>query len=161
MGIVLKDYQKKDMKQILPLWNEVVEEGSSFPFEESFTPDSLQKLIDTHLCAVTAWNKDQIEGMYILGPNLFGRCDSIANATYIVRKEVRGKHIGEQLVMDSLKKAKQLGFRILQFNGVVDSNIHARHLYQRCGFIEIGVLPKGFRVKDGHYEDMHIMYHEL
>lgn len=159
--IILREYQKEDMKQILPLWNEVVEEGGSFPFEEPFTSESLQNLIHSHVCAVVACNQKQIEGMYIMGPNLFGRCDTIANATYLVKKESRGKHIGEMLVKDSLKKAKEYGFRIMQFNGVVDSNIHARHLYRRCGFTEIGVLPKGFRVKDGHYEDMHIMYHEL
>ena len=161
MNVILRDYQKEDMKQILPIWNEVVEEGGSFPFEDPFTPDSLQKLIDSHVCARVAFEGNQISGMYVMGPNLFGRCDTIANATYVVRKDQRGKHIGEMLVLDSLKKAKEHGFRIMQFNGVVDSNIHARHLYERCGFKEIGVLPKGFRVKDGQYEDMHIMYHEL
>lgn len=65
------------------------------------------------------------------------------------------------LVLDSLKQAKHYGFRLMQFNGVVDSNLHARHLYCRCGFIEAGIIPKGFRVKDGSYEDMHIFYKAL
>lgn len=161
MNIVLRPYRKADCSEVLPLWNEVVEEGGSIPFEEPFTMASLQKLIDSCTDAVLACSDRKIEGMYILEPNLFGRCDSIANATYIVRKESRGQHIGEMLVLDSLENAKRHGFRLMQFNGVVDSNIHARHLYRRCGFTEAGVIPKGFRVKDGHYEDMHIMYHWL
>lgn len=46
------------------------------------------------------------------------------------------------------------GFRVMQFNAVVSSNIHARHLYERVGFVPLGVIPGGFRMKDGHYEDI-------
>jgi len=49
----------------------------------------------------------------------------------------------------------------MQFNAVVASNIHARHLYERLGFIPLGIIPKGFRMKDGHYEDICPYYYEL
>lgn len=35
------------------------------------------------------------------------------------------------------------------------------HLYERLGFQQLGVIPKGFRMKDGHYEDICPYYHEL
>ncbi len=73
----------------------------------------------------------------------------------------RGLHIGEKLVADSLKQAKAHGFGVMQFNAVVASNVHARHLYERLGFVPLGVIPKGFRMKDGHYEDICPYYHEL
>ena len=44
---------------------------------------------------------------------------------------------------------------------VVASNIHARHLYERLGFQQLGVIPGGFRMKDGHYEDICPYYHTL
>ena len=72
-----------------------------------------------------------------------------------------GLHIGEQIVKDSLKQGKAAGFRILQFNAVVAANVHARHLYERLGFRQIGTIPQGFRMKDGHYEDICPYYHEL
>lgn len=50
---------------------------------------------------------------------------------------------------------------MLQFNAVVASNIHARHLYERLGFTQLGVIPGGFRMKDGHYEDICPYYHVL
>ena len=53
------------------------------------------------------------------------------------------------------------GFRIMQFNAVVDSNIHALHLYKRLGFTDLGVIPGGFQVKDGSFEDIHVMYKVL
>ena len=40
------------------------------------------------------------------------------------------------------------------WNEVVESNIHARHLYERIGFTQLGVIRNGFRMKDGHYENI-------
>ena len=54
-----------------------------------------------------------------------------------------------------------LGFRILQFNAVVATNVHALHLYERLGFTQLGIIPQGFRMKDGHYEDIIPHYIEL
>lgn len=53
------------------------------------------------------------------------------------------------------------GFRILQFNAVVASNVHALHLYERLGFQPLGVIPGGFRMPDGSYEDIIPHYHEV
>ncbi len=83
------------------------------------------------------------------------------NASYAVSSACRGQHIGEKLVLDCLKTAKELGFRVLQFNAVVESNIHARHLYERLGFIQLGTILGGFRMKDGRYENICPYYHVL
>lgn len=99
--------------------------------------------------------------MYILHPNNVGRCGHICNASYAVRSDVRGLHIGEKLVADCLCQAERYGYKILQFNAVVVSNIHARHLYERLGFVLLGEIPGGFRMKDGHYEDICVYYHKL
>ena len=103
----------------------------------------------------------QIVGLYILHPNNVGRCGHICNASYAVNSACRGQHIGEKLVLDCLDNAKRLGFGVLQFNAVVETNIHARHLYERLGFVQLGTIPKGFRMKDGHYENICPYYHEL
>ena len=103
----------------------------------------------------------KVLGLYILHPNNVGRCGHICNASYAVSKKARGLHIGEKLVLDCLKEGKKHGFGVLQFNAVVATNLHARHLYERLGFIQLGTIPKGFRMKDGHYEDICPYYHTL
>nr|MCR4720828.1 GNAT family N-acetyltransferase [Lachnospiraceae bacterium] len=103
----------------------------------------------------------RIVGLYILHPNNVGRCGHICNASYAVKSNFRGQHIGEKLVNDCLIKAKDIGFKVLQFNAVVESNVHARHLYERLGFVQLGTIPGGFRMKDGHYENICPYYHML
>ena len=98
--------------------------------------------------------KGRVLGLYILHPNNVGRCGHISNASYAVASEQRGWHIGEKLVRDCIRQAGLHGFRVLQFNAVVASNIHARHLYEKLGFRQLGVIPGGFRMKDGSYEDI-------
>ena len=34
-------------------------------------------------------------------------------------------------------------------------------LYERLGFVQIGIVPKGFRMKDGTYQNICLYYYEL
>ena len=112
-------------------------------------------------CGVAEDEAGEVIGLYILHPNNVGRCGHICNASYAVSSKYRGHHIGERLVLDCLARARERGFRVLQFNAVVKTNIHARHLYERLGFRQLGVIPGGFRLKSGEYEDICPYYIEL
>ena len=50
--------------------------------------------------------------------------------------------------------SKELGFKILQFNAVVKSNTAALKLYKKLGFIQLGIIPNGFLLPNGTYEDI-------
>lgn len=163
MNITIRAYQPADLSQMIDIWNEVVEEGIAFPQEELLTPQTGAAFFASQTYTGVAVNTDtgKICGLYILHPNNIGRCGHICNASYAVRSEIRGLQIGEKLVSDCLVQGKQHGFRVLQFNAVVATNIHARHLYERLGFTQLGTIPNGFRMKDGHYEDICPYYCEL
>ncbi len=159
--MIIRQYEPKDISELISIWNDVVEEGIAFPQEDYLTVESGAEFFASQSYTGVAEEKGKIFGLYILHPNNEGRCGHICNASYAVLSEARERHIGEKLVKDCLKKGKELGFRILQFNAVVESNTHARHLYERLGFIQLGTIPKGFRMKDGHYENICPYYHEL
>ena len=69
--------------------------------------------------------------------------------------------MGEALVRHSLGRARELGYRLLIFNSVVENNARARALYERLGFVKIGLVPGGFLYKDGSYQDTVLYYHTL
>jgi len=158
---MIRKYKKQDVKDMVKIWNEIVEDGIAFPQEECLTEETGASFFASQSYTAVAEIDGNILGLYILHPNNVGRCGHICNASYAVSSTARGKHIGEQLVLDCLKIGHELGFRILQFNAVVETNIHARHLYERLGFRQLGTIPGGFRMKDGHYENICPYYHEL
>ena len=159
--MIIREYTEQDLPEMIRIWNEVVEDGIAFPQEDFLNMESGADFFASQSFTGVAEEDSKIYGLYILHPNNIGRCGHICNASYAVASKARGRHIGEKLVMDCLKKGKELGFRVLQFNAVVESNIHARHLYERLGFIQLGTIPGGFRMKDGHYENICPYYHEL
>lgn len=163
MNITVKKYEPDDLHSMIRIWNEVVEDGIAFPQEEMLTPDSGKDFFaaQTYTAVAKDSQTGKVYGLYILHPNNIGRCGHICNASYSVNKDSRGLHIGEKLVLDCLIRGKENGFKIIQFNAVVASNTHARHLYERLGFVQFGVIPRGFRMKDGHYEDICPYYHTL
>ena len=159
--MIIREYIPEDIETMIRIWNEVVSDGIAFPQEETLDMESGVEFFSSQSYTGVAEEDGIIYGLYILHPNNVGRCGHICNASYAVSSDARGRHIGEQLVIDCLKKGKQLGFRILQFNAVVESNVHARHLYERLGFTQLGTIPGGFRMKDGHYENICQYYREL
>ena len=163
MNITVREYTEADLPEMINIWNEVVEDGIAFPQEETLDSVTGKEFFASQSFSAAAVDEEtgEVLGLYILHPNNVGRCGHICNASYAVSKKARGLHIGEKLVSDCLLRAKALGFGVLQFNAVVRTNIHARHLYERLGFVQLGVIPKGFRMKDGHYEDICPYYHEL
>lgn len=146
---------------MIKIWNKVVEDGIAFPQEDFLTKETGSEIFAEQTYCGVAVENEKVLGLYILHPNNIGRCGHIANASYAVDADCRRKHIGEKLVSDCLEQAKKAGFLVMQFNAVVESNIHARHLYERLGFVQLGTIPKGFRMKDGTYENICPYYHEL
>ena len=156
MKVLIRKYEEKDLIEMIQIWNEIVEEGNAFPQEEFLNLESGASFFATQTYTGVAVDTEteKIYGLYILHPNNIGRCGHICNASYAVSSKYRGLHIGEKLVLDCIEQGREHGFSVLQFNAVVATNKHARHLYERLGFTQLGIIPKGFRMKDGSFEDI-------
>ena len=159
----IEQYNTKYINDAVEIWNDIVEDGIAFPQKDLLDPQTGDAFFKSQSFTGIAVDTDsgEVVGLYILHPNNVGRCGHISNASYAVKKNKRGQHIGEFLVKDCLAKAKEIGFRILQFNAVVASNAGARHLYEKLGFVQLGTIPGGFRMPDGSYADICPYYHEL
>ena len=146
MKILMRKYEEKDLIEIIQIWNEIVEEGNAFPQEEILNLESGASFFSaqTYTGVAVDAETEKIYGLYILHPNNIGRCGHICNASYAVSSQSRGLHIGEKLVLDCIEQGREHGFSVLQFNAVVATNKHARHLYERLGFTQLGTIPKAF-----------------
>lgn len=163
MNHIIRAYTEHDLAEMMGIWNEIVETGVAFPQMERLTSTEAVKFFGEQSFTGVAAHPDtgEILGLYILHPNNIGRCGHISNASYAVKSAARGQKIGGKLVEHSMRRAKELGFQILQFNAVVRTNHSAIHLYETLGFIRLGVIPHGFLMKDGTFEDIFIFYRTL
>ena len=156
MSFQVIEYSPEHINACLAIWNEVVRDGITFPQEDELNAETGHAFFSKQTFTGLARHEEteEIAGLYILHPNNVGRCGHICNASYAVASKWRGHHVGETLVRDSMSRAKGFGFRILQFNAVVRTNESALALYRKLGFVQLGVIPGGFRKKDGTFEDI-------
>ena len=73
-------------------------------------------------------------GTYIIKPNQPDLGSHIANASVMVHPKYQGKGIGKILCEHCLKTAKELGYKAMQFNIVVSTNLPAVALWKKFGF---------------------------
>lgn len=163
MTIHIREFSAEEIPVMIDIWNEVVEDGIAFPQMELLDEQSGAEFFQSQTFTGVAIEQETgtMVGLYILHPNNVGRCGHISNASYAVKGGERGKRIGETLVLHSIAKAKEHGFRILQFNAVVSTNTAALHLYKKLGFVQLGVIPGGFLMKNGGYQDIIPHYYTL
>ena len=157
----IRRYTRDDLPGLREVWNEVVRDGMAFPQLEELTDEAARGFFAAQDVTAGAEDGGKVLGLYILHPNNVGRCGHQANASYAVSSAARGRGIGEALVRHSLSTAAELGYRLLIFNAVVATNTSAIALYEKLGFQRIGMVPGGFRQKDGAWVDTIMYYHEL
>lgn len=75
----VREYSNNDMKEIIRIWNEVVEEGIAFPQEELLAMESGTEFFASQTYTGVAEEDGKIYGLYILHPNNVGRCGHICN----------------------------------------------------------------------------------
>ncbi|HWT73573.1 MAG TPA: GNAT family N-acetyltransferase [Mobilitalea sp.] len=158
MEITLREYRREDIPYLMAIWNAVVEEANAFPQVTCLEERQATEFFAAQTYTGVAELDGEVVGLYILHPNNIGRCGHIANASYAVKAGCRGNKVGEQLVRDSLRKGREFGFKIMQFNAVVSINSAAIHLYEKIGFHRLGIIPNGFQLGDGSYTDIILYY---
>ena len=72
----------------------------------------------------------------------------------------QGNGIGSLLMKTLIDAARLAGFEQMELE-VVASNTRAIHLYNHFEFREMGRIPRGFRYREGYYEDLLLMVREL
>ncbi len=83
-------------------------------------------------------------GTYYLRANQTGGGAHVANAGYVTHAAATGRGVARAMGHHSIAHAKARGFRAMQFNFVVSSNVRAVGLWQSLGFEIVGRLPGAF-----------------
>jgi ribosomal protein S18 acetylase RimI-like enzyme len=103
----------------------------------------------------------QILGTYFLQPNQQGGGAHVANCGYVTAPWATGRGVARAMCAHSLDRARQRGFRAMQFNFVVSTNQRAVALWQSFGFEIVGRLPAAFQHPSAGFVDALVMYRSL
>jgi L-amino acid N-acyltransferase YncA len=102
-----------------------------------------------------------ILGTYYLRANQIGSGAHVANCGYITAQHAVGRGVARAMCQHSLDRARERGFRSMQFNFVISSNERAVRLWQSSGFEIVGTLPSVFNHPTRGFVDVFVMFRHL
>jgi L-amino acid N-acyltransferase YncA len=152
----------QDYDGIWEIFNQVITSGDTYVFHPETPKSALAKhWFADYMSTYVAVEDGVICGTYIIKPNQIDLGSHIANGSYMVHPAFQGKGIGKLLGEHSLKEAKSLGFKAIQFNIVVSTNTYAVKLWKSIGFEILCTIPKAFNHQNKGLVDAFVMYQSL
>jgi ribosomal protein S18 acetylase RimI-like enzyme len=108
------------------------------------------------------WKENgEVLGTYFLKANQQGGGAHVANCGYVTAAVAQGRGIARQMCLHSLGRAKERGFRAMQFNFVVSTNERAIKLWTSLEFKIVGRLPLAFEHPTLGFVEALVMYRSL
>jgi len=163
MSFGIRKFEPDDWATVWPILRTTFAAGDSYTFAPDTPEAEIRRIwIDTPLATFVACGEEgEIVGTYKLQSNQPGRGSHVCNCAYVVSPAVRGKGIASLMCEHSQLEAIRLGFKAMQFNLVVVTNIAAVNLWKKQGFQIVGTLPNAFRHKQLGFVDAHVMFKKL
>lgn len=161
---VIRRIATSEFESVWPIFREVLATGDTYTYPPGLTLEQARTMwtAPPAQCFVAEAN-GEVLGCYRLAPNQMAGSpgDHVANGSYMVASQARGRGVGEALCRHSLETAREAGHTAMQFNFVVSTNTAAARLWQRCGFAVVGALPGAFRHPTLGPVDGLVMYRSL
>jgi GNAT superfamily N-acetyltransferase len=150
----------EDWPQIWPILDATVRAGETYAYPSDLSPDSARDLWMEPPPGQTVVLEDgqSILGTAKMGPNRPGPGNHIGTASFMVAPEARGKGVGRALAAHVVQWHRDEGYRGIQFNAVVETNVAAVRLWQDLGFEILGTVPGAFRSPSQGYVGLHVMF---
>ena len=103
----------------------------------------------------------EVLGTYYLKANQAGGGRHMANCGYMTSAAASGRGVASAMCAHSLDRACERGFKGMQFNFVVSTNVRAVALWESFGFEVVGRLRGAFEHPCEGFVDALVMFREL
>ncbi|MFJ4856648.1 GNAT family N-acetyltransferase [Streptomyces sp. NPDC088730] len=162
--MLIREATSNDWPAIWPFFHEIVSAGETFTYPLDLGEEEADEwwLVKAPSRAVVAVADDgTVLGTAKMNRNHMGNGSHIASASYMVDPRHAGRGVGRALCEYTIDWARTAGFRAMQFNAVVETNVAAVGLYRSLGFEVLGTLPEGFEHPKHGFVGVHIMHRPL
>ncbi|HET6860924.1 MAG TPA: GNAT family N-acetyltransferase [Streptomyces sp.] len=159
--MLIREATLEDWPAVWPFFHEIVAAGETLTYPLELGEDDGRGwwyLAAPNRTVVAVDDDGTVLGTAKMNRNHQGNGSHIASATYLVDPKHSGRGVGRALVEHSVAWARAEGYRAMQFNAVVETNVYAVKLYESIGFKVIGTLPEGFDHPTKGYVGVHMMH---
>ncbi|MBB2499273.1 GNAT family N-acetyltransferase [Amycolatopsis echigonensis] len=163
MPCAIREAGAGDWPRIWPIVQDVVTEQRTFAYDPAMSEAEAQQrwMLPVPARVVVAVEGDRVLGTANMYANRPGPGSHVASGSLMVSRDARGSGVGRALAVDLIAWARRSGFAAIQFNAVVETNVHAIRLYESLGFVTLGVAPGAFQHPAEGRVGLRIMWLEL
>ncbi len=153
---------KNDIPAILEIVAPILRAGDTYAIDSNLSDDDIIAYwMGKEKVTLVAEEAGEIVGTYYIKQNQGGGGSHVCNCGYMTSPKASGRGVARKMCEDSLIRAKELGYRAMQFNFVIASNAAAVHLWPKLGFEIVGRLPDAFMHPTLGETDALVMYRKL
>ncbi|GAB3659934.1 hypothetical protein GCM10027596_17950 [Nocardioides korecus] len=159
--MVLRPLEERDWPQVHDLVVDVARQGRTYALE---VPADVAATRATWVgeLLVVAVDGETVLGAAKAGPNRPGPGAHVGTASFVVGPQARGRGVGRALGEHVVAWHRARGFRAIQFNAVVSTNLAAVRLWRSLGFEVVGTVPGAFALPgEEGYADLLVMHLDL
>jgi len=160
--MLIRNAVPSDSGAVWSILETVVRAGEVFALPRDMSrEDALAYWFDASHETFVAEVDGAVLGAYYIRANQRGGGSHVANCGYMTAPDATGRGIARAMCAHSLNRARERGFRAVQFNFVVSTNVRAVRLWESFGFQTVGRLPGAFRHPNAGYVDALVMFLNL
>lgn len=164
MSLTIREATEADWPAVWPIVEAVVRAGETYTYPRDLDEAGGRRLWMQSAPSATLVATDEagrVLGTAKVGPNQMGPGAHVANASFMVAAEARGRGVGRALGEAVIAWAADRGFRAMQFNAVVEANRPAVRLWRALGFEILATVPEAFDHPTEGLVGLHIMHRRL
>jgi len=160
--VTIRPARPDDADAIWSILEPVIRAGETYPLPRDMTrAQALDYWFEPGHEVFLAEEAGQVVGTYYLRANQTGAGSHVANCGYMTATHATGRGVARTMCAHSLDRARERGFRAMQFNFVVSTNERAVRLWKSCGFEIVGTLPGAFSHPSLGYVNCFVMFRLL
>ncbi|HET6524788.1 N-acetyltransferase [Sphingopyxis sp.] len=160
--MIVRPATQADAAAVWAILEPVIRAGETYTLDRAMSrDDALAYWFGADNEVFVAEADGAILGTSYLRANQAGGGAHVCNAGYMTGAAATGRGVARAMCMHSIERAKARGFRAMQFNFVVSSNVRAIGLWQSLGFAVVGRLPGAFAHPTESFVDALVMFRTL
>ncbi len=154
--------EPRDAPAIAAIILPVIRDGATYALDADMSEaEALAYWMSPDKVTFVAEADGAILGTYYLRVNQAGGGAHVCNCGYMTAPAAAGRGIARAMCAHSIEQARARGYRAMQFNFVVSTNVRAVGLWQSMGFEIVGRLPGAFAHPTLGDVDALVMYRTL